>query len=118
MPAPTAIDRVPFVHARRRAGAASFAVVVLAALLVRKTVLLAAQDGARPFAAIPFLALGVLCVLGWLVLGRLWRRVADLRPLTLPVDAGLGALRGAPQDDPAPGRHLTLGGEIEGPTRW
>jgi hypothetical protein len=118
VPEPTAIDRVPFVQARRRALAATAGVVLLAALLVRRTVVLAAGGGDTRFAVIPFLAVGALCVGAWFVLGRMWRRIADLRPLTLPVDAGLGALRGAPEDDPAPGRHLTLGGEIEGPTRW
>lgn len=114
----TAVDRVPYLRARRIARAATAAFAVLAAVLARAVLVLADAGGISPVAVLPFLALCVVCIAAWFVLGRLWRRVGDLRPVVLPVDAGSGALQGSPERDAADGHHRSLSGEVEPPTRW
>jgi hypothetical protein len=114
----TAVDRVPYLRARRIARTATVGFAVLAAGQARLLALLASSGGTSPVAVLPFLGLCVVILLAWFVLGRLWRRVGDLRPVILPVEAGAGALRGAPEQDAAEGRHLSLSGDVEPPTRW
>ncbi|KRD45085.1 hypothetical protein ASE38_13920 [Cellulomonas sp. Root930] len=114
----TAVDRVPFLRARRVARAASVGFLLLAGFLARSIAVLTGLEGVSPVAILPFLALCVVCVVAWFVLGRLWRRVGDLRPATLPVDAGDGALQGAPERDGPEGGHLSLRGEVDPPRRW
>ena len=118
MTPPVAVDRVPYLAARRRARVASVAFLVPAAILARSIAVLGGLDGVAPVAILPFLALCGLCVVGWFVLGSLWRQVADLRPVTLPLDAGDGALQGAPERDGPTSGHLSLRGEIDPPRRW
>ncbi|KQR16213.1 hypothetical protein ASF78_01990 [Cellulomonas sp. Leaf334] len=109
---------MPYVRARWVARGASVGFTVLAVILARAVAVLVGTGGMAPLAMLPFLALCTVAVLGWIVLGRLWRRVGDLRPVVLPVDAGAGALQGAPERDAADGHHRSLSGELEPPTRW
>ncbi|WP_315096842.1 hypothetical protein [uncultured Cellulomonas sp.] len=109
---------MPYLAARRRARGATVAFLLPAAVLARSITVLGGLDGAAPVAVLPFLALCGLCVVGWFVLGRLWRRVGDLRPVTLSIEAGDGALQGTPERDGASGSHLSLSGEVAPPTRW
>lgn len=113
-----AVDRVPYVRARWVARVATVAFAVVAVILGRAVAVLVGTGGMSPIAVLPFLMLCVVGVLAWVVLGRLWRRVGDLRPVVLPVDAGAGALQGAPERDAADGHHQSLSGEVAPPTRW
>lgn len=112
------MDRVPYLRARRHARAATLLVLLLVGFLARTVAVLAGLEGISPVAILPFLTLCVVCIVAWIVLGRLWRRSAALRPVTLSVDAGDGALQGAPERDGPEGGHLSLRGEVEPPTRW
>jgi hypothetical protein len=114
----TAVDRVPYLHARRLARAATVGFLLSAGFLARTIAVLAGLEGISPVAILPFLALCALGIVAWFVLGRLWRQVADLRPVTLPVDAGDGALQGAPERDGPEGGHLSLRGGLDPPSRW
>lgn len=114
----TAVDRVPYLRARWIARAATLGFAVAAGIQARLIAILASAGAASPIALLPFLGLCVVCVLAWFVLGRLWRRVGDLRPVVLPVGAGTGALQGSPERDAGEGHHRSLSGEVEPPTRW
>ena len=114
----TAVDRVPYLRARRIARVATAGFALVAAGQARLLAILASSDGASPIAVLPFLGLCVVLLLAWFVLGRLWRRVGDLRPAVLPIESGAGALQGAPEQDAAEGHHLSLSGGVEPPTRW
>ena len=113
--APT--DLVEYHRLRRRARLATLAFLLLAARLVYLLMTLVSGPAA-PLAFVPFLALAVLAAVAWPVLGRLWRRSAAHRPVTLSINPGPGELRGVPELDQPSAPHIALSGEVDPPTRW
>ena len=114
-PAPT--DIVEHHRLRRHARLATLAFLLVGARLCY-VLLVLVRGPSKPFAMVPFLGLAVLAAIAWPVLGRLWRRSAAHRPVTLSINPGPGELRGVPELDEPSGPHISLSGRVDPPTRW
>ena len=92
--------------------------VVVGYLALATGVALLQPGGPDPFGVIALLLLAGVLVVSWYVLGRLWRRSYQARPVTLSTDPTPGEIYGMPELDEAPKPHRGLSGEEIPPTRW
>ena len=61
---------------------------------------------------------GVSSLLAGLLLWWAWRRVAEVRPVVLPLDVSVADAVGIPELESEPRPHLGLSGRVDAPRRW
>lgn len=109
-------------HRKRRRTARLLTVAVCGhqTLLVADMVARATSDSddLRRSAAFVFFLLGVTSILLGMLLWWAWRRVADVRPVVLHLDATVAEAVGIPELESQPRPHLGLSGQVEPPRRW
>lgn len=76
------------------------------------------SDDLRKSAAWLFFLLGVTSILAGMLLWWAWRRVVEVRPVVLPIDATVAEAVGVSELESAPRPHLGLSGQVELPRRW
>ncbi|GCD21898.1 hypothetical protein ACFO3K_02130 [Cellulomonas algicola] len=113
-------DREEHRKRRRTAWLVTVAVCGHQALLVGDMVVRATSDSEelRKSAAFVFFLLGVTSILFGLLVWWAWRRVVEVRPVVLPLDATVAEAVGIPELESTPRPHLSLTGQVELPRRW
>lgn len=113
-------DRVRYRRRRWAARLLTAAVVVHQTVLVVQVVARATDPApdVRATAAWGLYLLGVSSLLAGPLLWWAWRRVAEVRPVVLPLDVSAAAAVGVPELESEPGPHLGLSGVVEPPRRW